>query len=100
MCPSRRCLFSSRRRHTSCALVNGGQTCALPICKMFRWVKEQGGIDALYKNNCQKAAKLYEYIDSSQFYHCRIAKEARSLVNVCFTLDEIGSATCRERVCP
>src|SRR3546814_7925967 len=24
--------FSSRRRHTRCALVNGVQTCALPIC--------------------------------------------------------------------
>src|SRR3546814_1968026 len=27
--------FSSRRRHTRCALVTGVQTCALPICK--RW---------------------------------------------------------------
>src|SRR3546814_2788298 len=26
------CLFSSRRRHTRCALVTGVQTCALPIC--------------------------------------------------------------------
>src|SRR3546814_6756477 len=26
-----RCLFSSRRRHTICALVTGVQTCALPI---------------------------------------------------------------------
>src|SRR3546814_4869095 len=26
------CVFSSRRRHTSCALVTGVQTCALPIC--------------------------------------------------------------------
>src|SRR3546814_5437597 len=25
------CVFSSRRRHTSCALVTGVQTCALPI---------------------------------------------------------------------
>src|SRR3546814_14464407 len=25
------CLFSSGRRHTICALVTGGQTCALPI---------------------------------------------------------------------
>src|SRR3546814_3789595 len=24
--------FSSRRRHTSCAVVTGVQTCALPIC--------------------------------------------------------------------
>src|SRR3546814_6273825 len=27
--------FSSRRRHTSCALVTGVQTCALPICKLI-----------------------------------------------------------------
>src|SRR3546814_7990927 len=26
--------FSSRRRHTRCALVTGVQTCALPICEM------------------------------------------------------------------
>src|SRR3546814_9822467 len=25
--------FSSRRRHTRCALVTGVQTCALPICR-------------------------------------------------------------------
>src|SRR3546814_1446733 len=25
--------FSSRRRHTICALVTGDQTCALPICQ-------------------------------------------------------------------
>src|SRR3546814_3764052 len=28
------CFFSSRRRHTVCALVTGVQTCALPICKV------------------------------------------------------------------
>src|SRR3546814_10088631 len=27
--------FSSRRRHTRCALVTGVQTCALPICNLF-----------------------------------------------------------------
>src|SRR3546814_8014489 len=26
--------FSSRRRHTRCALVTGVQTCALPICRL------------------------------------------------------------------
>src|SRR3546814_16852217 len=30
------CLFSSRRRHTSCALVTGVQTCALPISPVSR----------------------------------------------------------------
>src|SRR3546814_19827651 len=28
--------FSSRRRHTRCALVTGVQTCALPICVLAR----------------------------------------------------------------
>src|SRR3546814_1928208 len=32
------CFFSSRRRHTRCALVTGVQTCALPIC--FRGLRD------------------------------------------------------------
>src|SRR3546814_2319233 len=28
--------FSSRRRHTRCALVTGVQTCALPICSLIQ----------------------------------------------------------------
>src|SRR3546814_20428838 len=32
MCACILFFFSSRRRHTSCALVTGVQTCALPIC--------------------------------------------------------------------
>src|SRR3546814_18161837 len=31
-----RCFFSSRRRHTCCALVTGVQTCALPIFRSRR----------------------------------------------------------------
>src|SRR3546814_5460169 len=30
------CFFSSRRRHTRCALVTGVQTCALPISGAYR----------------------------------------------------------------
>src|SRR3546814_14329823 len=33
------CFFSSRRRHTRCALVTGVQTCALPISHIFRLLK-------------------------------------------------------------
>src|SRR3546814_8144977 len=35
------CFFSSRRRHTSCALVTGVETCALPIC----CTRDVGGAD-------------------------------------------------------
>src|SRR3546814_4417446 len=35
--------FSSRRRHTRCALVTGVQTCALPICLPVRGVEVAPG---------------------------------------------------------
>src|SRR3546814_7545134 len=35
--------FSSRRRHTRCALVTGVQTCALPISRL---VVEKGNVEA------------------------------------------------------
>src|SRR3546814_7511549 len=43
--------FSSRRRHTRCALVTGVQTCALPICRTT-------GIPCAMAENCRaKAAR-------------------------------------------
>lgn len=54
--------------------------------KMFDWINAQGGVDALFKRNCEKAAKLYQYLDASDFYTTSIDKEARSIVNVCFSL--------------
>src|SRR3546814_14004880 len=38
--------FSSRRRHTRCALVTGVQTCALPICAIAAQIAEAR--DVLY----------------------------------------------------
>src|SRR3546814_4335569 len=37
------CFFSSRRRHTRCALVTGVQTCALPICGAATHMVHGGG---------------------------------------------------------
>src|SRR3546814_18651514 len=40
--------FSSRRRHTRCALVTGVQTCALPISQDFLKVGVSSGSDGLF----------------------------------------------------
>src|SRR3546814_14411743 len=41
--------FSSRRRHTRCALVAGVQTCALPICTLAEKLRAGGaGIPAFF----------------------------------------------------
>src|SRR3546814_5290964 len=39
--------FSSRRRHTRCALVTGVQTCALPICKKIYMEKIETDLQPL-----------------------------------------------------
>src|SRR3546814_12421049 len=36
--------MSSRRRHTRCALVTGGQTCALPICPSVSYFDSAYGV--------------------------------------------------------
>lgn len=56
--------------------------------KMLAWIKSQGGVEALCQINCQKAAKLYQYIDASSCYNCPVQTDARSIVNVCFNLEK------------
>src|SRR3546814_19401323 len=55
--------FSSRRRHTRCALVTGVQTCALPICRgsvgVGAW---RGGVAARRDRGADRRAR--EYRDS------------------------------------
>lgn len=55
--------------------------------KMFDWIKERGGIDALYGQNCRKAALLYQYLDSTDFYTTPVSPDARSIMNICFSLE-------------
>ena len=54
--------------------------------KMFKWVKAEGGVEALYPINQAKAAKLYAYIDASEAYVCDIEESLRSIMNVCFSM--------------
>jgi phosphoserine aminotransferase len=54
--------------------------------KMFKWVKAQGGVEALYAINQAKAAKLYDYIDASKHYTCLVEKSMRSIMNICFSM--------------
>lgn len=53
---------------------------------VFQWLKDQGGVRAMEKRNAEKAALLYGYIDSSDFYQNRIHKDFRSRMNVPFQL--------------
>lgn len=55
---------------------------------VFKWLKAKGGLAAVEKLNIEKAALLYDYLDSSDFYNSPIAEENRSRMNVPFTLKD------------
>jgi len=53
---------------------------------VFKWLKRQGGLAAVGERNRVKAQTLYAAIDGSALYKNRVAKDARSWMNVTFTL--------------
>ncbi|KAL5711421.1 phosphoserine transaminase [Ranunculus cassubicifolius] len=56
---------------------------------VFEDLLNQGGLEAVEKNNIKKATILYDTIDlSGGFYRCPVEKSVRSLMNVPFTLEK------------
>ena len=53
---------------------------------VFKWLKANGGIEAMEAHNRKKAAALYDYIDESDFYRNDVHTNNRSLMNVPFQL--------------
>ncbi|HEU4604316.1 MAG TPA: 3-phosphoserine/phosphohydroxythreonine transaminase [Steroidobacteraceae bacterium] len=53
---------------------------------VFQWLKRQGGLMGMEERNRAKAELLYSAIDGSSFYKNPVAKDARSWMNVPFTL--------------
>ena len=53
---------------------------------VFQWLKRQGGLAGMGEMNRRKAEKLYAAIDASSFYKNPVARDARSWMNIPFTL--------------
>ena len=54
----------------------------------LRWLKEQGGVEAIQKINKAKAELLYGEIDRNSMFRGTAAVEDRSVMNVCFIMAE------------
>ena len=52
----------------------------------LKWVKAQGGVEAIQKRNELKAKTLYDEIDRNPLFTGTAAKEDRSLMNICFVM--------------
>ena len=55
------------------------------ICgKIFKWIKDMGGLEEMKKYNEKKAAILYDFLDQSKMFKGTVVKKDRSLMNVPF----------------
>ena len=67
------------------SLYNTPPTYCIYICgKVFKWLKNQGGLAAMKEKNERKAKLLYDFLDESQLFKGTVEKQDRSLMNVPF----------------
>ncbi|MBQ9033766.1 MAG: 3-phosphoserine/phosphohydroxythreonine transaminase, partial [Lachnospiraceae bacterium] len=71
------------------SLYNTPPAYGIYICgKVFKWIKAQGGLEAMKERNEKKAALLYDYLDSSSFFKGTVEKKDRSIMNVPFVIGD------------
>ncbi|MEG1622087.1 MAG: 3-phosphoserine/phosphohydroxythreonine transaminase [Alistipes sp.] len=58
------------------------------LSETLKWAKKIGGVKEIYRRNTEKADMLYAEIDRNPLFKGTTAKEARSLMNICFVMSE------------
>ncbi len=69
------------------------------ICgKVFKWIKNMGGLTAMKEHNEKKAAILYDFLDQSKLFKGTAVKKDRSIMNVTFVTgsDELDAKFVKE----
>jgi len=67
------------------SLYNTPPAYGIYICgKVFKWLKNMGGLKAMQALNEKKAAILYQFLDNSKLFRGTVEEKDRSLMNVPF----------------
>ncbi|TGK11930.1 3-phosphoserine/phosphohydroxythreonine transaminase [Leptospira fletcheri] len=71
------------------SMYNTPPTYSIYMAKLvFEWLKQKGGVEAIERENEEKAKLLYDYLDSSSLYGAPVKKPYRSTMNAVFTLKD------------
>ena len=54
----------------------------------MKWIKQNGGVKGIQKMSQEKARLLYDEIERNSLFVGTVAKEDRSLMNICFVFIE------------
>ncbi len=83
-CPS---MYSYRKTADQHSMLNTPPTFTWYLSGLvFQWIKRQGGLVHFAELNARKSEKLYQAIDTSDFYQNDINHSYRSWMNIPFTL--------------
>lgn len=67
------------------SLYNTPNCWAIYICgKVFKWLKNMGGLAVMKQRNEEKATVLYDFLDRSELFRGTVARRDRSMMNVPF----------------
>ena len=67
------------------SMYNTPPTFAIYMAKLvYEWLLDLGGLEVMKEMNEKKAALLYDYLDSQDYYIAPVEKESRSMMNVTF----------------
>jgi phosphoserine aminotransferase len=81
--------FHWKEQAAADSMVNTPPTYAIYIAGLvFEWLLAQGGVAAIERRNIEKAALLYDYLDTTRFYTSPARKQDRSRMNVRFHLPD------------
>ena len=81
--------FDYKQQAEADSMYNTPPTYAIYIAGLvFKWLKKKGGLGVIERANIEKAALLYDYLDSSKFFVSPVEKSDRSRMNVPFKLKD------------
>jgi phosphoserine aminotransferase len=84
ICPS---AFEWKTVAENNSMYNTPPTYAIYIAGLvFKWLKKQGGLEAMEARSIEKSTLLYDTIDASSFYLNKVERQSRSRMNVPFFL--------------
>ena len=71
------------------SMLNTPPVFAVYVCMLtLRWLKKQGGVPVIEKQNDAKAKLLYDTLDALPLFTPKVAREDRSLTNVVWIMDD------------
>ncbi|KAL6730994.1 phosphoserine transaminase [Ancylostoma duodenale] len=83
-------ILSYKEMHDNNSLYNTPAVYGIYITNLvLKWIRDNGGVDAIFELNKKKSGMIYDLIDNSNgFYNCAVDKKCRSHMNICIRIKD------------